>query len=172
MVRGNWLNFLIGLWFIAAPFVLGLQHMQAVMATSIVGGLILVILGAWAATNEDARRKAWIQYVNGLVGVWFGDRSMGRGLCRDSSRDVDLGDQRIAGRGHLRLARVQRTAQTDGDAPLTRFDVYRRWLAYAMVKGRCELNSQTFGAGWAGAPRRQFPIGGTAREPALPERRG
>ncbi|MDR5683730.1 MAG: SPW repeat protein [Armatimonadota bacterium] len=71
MVWGNWLNFLIGLWFVAAPFVLGLQHMQTVMATSIVGGLILVILGAWAATNEEARRKVWIQYVNGLVGVWF-----------------------------------------------------------------------------------------------------
>jgi hypothetical protein len=71
MVWANWVNALVGVWFVLSPFVLGYSADAGRTGTSIVGGLILLILGAWAASNEDARRKVWIQYVNGLVGIWF-----------------------------------------------------------------------------------------------------
>lgn len=71
MTWANWVVALIGVWFVIAPFVLGFQAAQAQMVTSIIGGLILLLLGGWAALNEEARRKLWIQYVNGLVGIWF-----------------------------------------------------------------------------------------------------
>jgi hypothetical protein len=71
MVWANVINALLGIWFIIAPFALRFQDTQNAMWTSIVGGLILLILAGWAALSEPARKQKWIQYVNGLVGIWF-----------------------------------------------------------------------------------------------------
>lgn len=71
MLWGNVINALVGVWFIIAPFVLGLQASPGAMWTSIIGGLILLVLAGWAVLNEEARKRRWIQYVNGSVGVWF-----------------------------------------------------------------------------------------------------
>ncbi|MDR7517976.1 MAG: SPW repeat protein [Armatimonadota bacterium] len=71
MVWANVVNALVGVWFIIAPFVLNFQDVPNAMWTSIVGGLILLILAGWAVFSEPARKQKWIQYVNGLVGIWF-----------------------------------------------------------------------------------------------------
>ncbi|SRR5579884_1164779 len=71
MVWQNLVNALIGIWFIVAPFVLGLASNTREVWTSLVGGAILLILAGSAALYEQPRRQAWIQYVNGLVGIWF-----------------------------------------------------------------------------------------------------
>lgn len=71
MLWGNVINALVGVWFIIAPFVLGLQANPGATWTSIIGGLILLVLAGWAVLNEEARKRRWIQYVNGSVGVWF-----------------------------------------------------------------------------------------------------
>jgi VIT1/CCC1 family predicted Fe2+/Mn2+ transporter len=69
MLWGNVINALVGVWFIIAPFVLGLQANPGATWTSIIGGLILLVLAGWAVLNEEARKRRWIQYVNGSVGV-------------------------------------------------------------------------------------------------------
>ncbi|SRR5579871_502621 len=71
MLWQNVVNALIGIWFIIAPFSLGFVANASEMWTSIVGGAILLVLAGAAALNEAARRQTWIQYVNGLVGIWF-----------------------------------------------------------------------------------------------------
>lgn len=71
MVWANVVNALLGIWFIIAPFVLAFQDHPNAMWTSIVGGIILLILAGWAVLDETARKQKWIQYVNGLVGIWF-----------------------------------------------------------------------------------------------------
>jgi hypothetical protein len=71
MVWANVVNAVVGLWFILAPFVLRFSDRTTPMWLSILGGAILLILAGWAALSESARRQTWIQYVNGLVGIWF-----------------------------------------------------------------------------------------------------
>jgi len=71
MVWQNVIVALIGIWFIIAPSVLGFAADMAMTWTSVIGGVILLILGASAALSEAARRQSWIQVVNALVGIWF-----------------------------------------------------------------------------------------------------
>lgn len=71
MIWQNMVNALIGIWLIIAPFTLSFTGEAAQMWTSIVGGVLLLVLAGSAALNAKARRQAWIQYVNGLVGIWF-----------------------------------------------------------------------------------------------------
>jgi len=67
----NVVNALVGIWFIIAPYALAVTGRPVEMWTSIAGGVVLLVLAGWAVFSEDARRQAWVQYVNGLVGIWF-----------------------------------------------------------------------------------------------------
>jgi thiosulfate reductase cytochrome b subunit len=71
MLWANVVNALLGIWFIIAPSVLGTTGRAAEMWTSIAGGAVLLVLAGWAVLSERARTLAWVQYVNGLVGIWF-----------------------------------------------------------------------------------------------------
>jgi len=71
MLWSNAVNALVGVWFILAPFVLKFSDRPTPMWLSIIGGAILLVLAGWAVLSEPARRQTWIQYVNGLVGIWF-----------------------------------------------------------------------------------------------------
>ncbi len=71
MMWRNVVNALIGIWFIIAPAVLPFANDNAMGWTSVIGGLILLILAGTAVLSADARRQAWMQWVTGLVGIWF-----------------------------------------------------------------------------------------------------
>lgn len=71
MIWQNVVSALIGIWFIIAPFSLGFAGNAGRIWTSIIGGVILLVLAGAAVMNEHVRRQTWIQYVNGLVGIWF-----------------------------------------------------------------------------------------------------
>lgn len=71
MMWANVVNALVGIWFIIAPFALRFSDRPYPMWLSIIGGAILLILAGWAVLDEKARHATWIQYVNGLVGIWF-----------------------------------------------------------------------------------------------------
>jgi SPW repeat len=45
----DWLNAVLGLWLIAAPFVLGYSGVAVALWNDIVVGIIIAVLGAWAA---------------------------------------------------------------------------------------------------------------------------
>lgn len=71
MVWQNVVVGLIGIWFIIAPPSVGFTAHAAMTWTSVIGGVILLILGGSAALSAEARRYPWIQVVNALVGIWF-----------------------------------------------------------------------------------------------------
>lgn len=71
MVWQNVVNALLGIWFIIAPFSSSFTANTGETWTSIIGGAILLILAGSAAASPGARRQVWIQYVDGLVGIWF-----------------------------------------------------------------------------------------------------
>lgn len=62
---------LLGLFFIVAPIRAGFVGDVAQIWTAMIGGLILLVLAGTAIFNAQVRQQAWIQYVNGLVGLWF-----------------------------------------------------------------------------------------------------
>jgi len=45
----EWLNFAIGLWLLAAPFVLGFTHLSFALWNSVIIGLFIVADALWAA---------------------------------------------------------------------------------------------------------------------------
>ncbi len=45
----NWINAVLGLWLIIAPFVLSYSSAAAAMWNDIIIGLVALVLGAWAA---------------------------------------------------------------------------------------------------------------------------
>lgn len=71
MVWRNIVNGVIGIWFIISPYVLGYTGDAGRTWTSIIGGIILLVLAGSAAFNGRVRQQSWIQYVDGLVGIWF-----------------------------------------------------------------------------------------------------
>lgn len=71
MIWANVVNALVGIWFIIAPFVLTYTDHRAALWLSIVGGAILLVLAGWALLDEKVRKQRWVQFVNGLVAIWF-----------------------------------------------------------------------------------------------------
>jgi hypothetical protein len=45
----SWLNFVLGIWLILAPFMLGFAAIGAAMWNTVIVGLIVLILAAWSA---------------------------------------------------------------------------------------------------------------------------
>ncbi len=71
MIWQNVVNALLGIWFIVAPFSLSFTGNTGETWASVIGGVILLLLAGTAALRTGARRQVWIQYVDGLVGIWF-----------------------------------------------------------------------------------------------------
>ncbi len=45
----SWLNAILGLWLIIAPFTLGYSKLASAMWNDVVIGIIVLVVGAWAA---------------------------------------------------------------------------------------------------------------------------
>lgn len=71
MVWAIVINLVLGLWFIASPYVLRFTTQRMPMELSILGGGILVVLSLWELAIVERRRQVWIDYVTGAVGLWF-----------------------------------------------------------------------------------------------------
>jgi hypothetical protein len=71
MVWATVVTALIGIWFIIAPWALGFVSHGAMMATSIIGGAILLVLGGMATLYSRVFRESWLHVLNVAVGVWF-----------------------------------------------------------------------------------------------------
>ncbi|MCL6516252.1 SPW repeat protein [Alicyclobacillus sp.] len=67
----NWLNAIIGVWFIIAPWVLGVSDVAGAVWTSVIFGAIQVIASVWAAYVEEPSWRTWQNWVSFLTGVWF-----------------------------------------------------------------------------------------------------
>lgn len=68
----NWLCAAIGLWFIIAPWALGLAYEIAATWASVIAGVIQVIVSAWAAIKVTVPSwKLWPNWVSLTCGFWF-----------------------------------------------------------------------------------------------------
>ena len=61
-----WINAILGLWFIVAAFVIA-GSKTANMTNNLITGIILVILGVWAAV----RYKGWKNWIVAIIGAWM-----------------------------------------------------------------------------------------------------
>jgi uncharacterized membrane protein len=61
-----WINAILGLWFIVAAFVIP-GSKTANMTNNLITGIILVILGVWAAV----RYKGWKNWIVAIIGAWM-----------------------------------------------------------------------------------------------------
>lgn len=51
----SWVNAILGIWLIVAPFVLGFTAMAGSMWNNIIVGVVVAVLGAWSALATPAK---------------------------------------------------------------------------------------------------------------------
>ncbi len=66
----SWLVALAGLWEVVAPFVLGYTTGIA-MYNAIIVGIVLIILGVWAALSSNSGADRTLNWVSAVVGLWL-----------------------------------------------------------------------------------------------------
>ncbi|WP_067934653.1 SPW repeat protein [Alicyclobacillus kakegawensis] len=68
----SWITAAIGAWFVAAPWALGVPRSPQLAWTSVVFGLLQVIVSAWAAIAPRVPSwRMWQYWVVLLTGLWF-----------------------------------------------------------------------------------------------------
>jgi hypothetical protein len=70
----NWIIALLGLWEcgdIVAPFIPGFGHVQAFVWNHIIVGIILVIVGAWAALTSNVGTAKTLDWIAAVAGGWL-----------------------------------------------------------------------------------------------------
>ena len=83
-----WINAILGLWFIVAAFTIaGSKTFN--MTNGLIAGIILVILGIWAAVKY----KSWKNWVVTLIGAWM----IVSGFWFPSSYVATVGNNIVAG---------------------------------------------------------------------------
>jgi hypothetical protein len=131
----NWLNALVGLWLIVAPFVMGFAALSyAAEISSIIVGAVAVIFGIWAAVAASRRSRVETMESEhmmgsipvtgtGTVGSMDGDiqrRVMDR-LTQDprvhgSGIDVLVNNGEVTLRGMVKSSEEKRLAENDAEA--------------------------------------------------------
>ncbi len=67
----NWIIALVGLLAIIAPFVLGFSAMTATLWSNIIVGILLIILGVWAAVSVRMSTDRTLDWINAVLGLWL-----------------------------------------------------------------------------------------------------
>jgi hypothetical protein len=70
----HWIIALCGLWEfgdIALPFVIGVGHVQALVWSHILAGLILILVGAHAALTRDIHTARTMDWIAAIAGLWL-----------------------------------------------------------------------------------------------------
>ena len=70
MKKAIWINFIVGLWLLAAPFVITIGSVSAAWATSdVILGLLLIVCSGWiAASMTPEMGMGWFEV---LCGIWL-----------------------------------------------------------------------------------------------------
>ena len=64
----SWITFVVGLWFIAAPFALGYSGTFQATAGDVIVGLLIAASSLWMAVKADA--AWWCNRALMLFGIW------------------------------------------------------------------------------------------------------
>ncbi|AUO14691.1 SPW repeat protein [Priestia megaterium] len=63
------LNALIGAWFIIAPWVIDFSNQSGALWSSIIFGIIQLIVSLWGYDKPGWR--SWLNWISVITGVWF-----------------------------------------------------------------------------------------------------
>lgn len=69
MKTRGYLNALIGVWFIIAPWVMGFSDQSGALWSSIIFGIIQIIVSLWG--SDKPGWNSWQNWVSVITGVWF-----------------------------------------------------------------------------------------------------
>jgi len=67
----NWVIAVAGVWEVVAPFVLSYTKHTTPMWDAIIVGIVLVVLGAWAALSNAVGTVKILSWVNAVIGLWL-----------------------------------------------------------------------------------------------------
>jgi hypothetical protein len=65
----GYLNALIGVWFIIAPWVIGFSDQSGALWSSIIFGIIQIIVSLWG--TDKPGWNSWQNWISVITGVWF-----------------------------------------------------------------------------------------------------
>lgn len=54
MSNASWINVILGVWLIVAPWVVGFSNVMGATWTSVITGIVVAIIALWAALGEHA----------------------------------------------------------------------------------------------------------------------
>jgi hypothetical protein len=66
----SWVNFILGLWLIVAPFVLLYRGISAALWDNIIVGVVIAILAGWRALGKESARMTVTSWLVALLGLW------------------------------------------------------------------------------------------------------
>jgi hypothetical protein len=61
----------VGLWEVLSPYLLNYSATTVATWNALVAGVVLIVLGAWAALSEEVRFDRNLEWINLVVGVWL-----------------------------------------------------------------------------------------------------
>ncbi len=67
----SWIVALLGLWEIVAPFILGFGVVPAGVWNNVIVGILLIILGAWAALTSNIGTAKTLDWIAAVVALWL-----------------------------------------------------------------------------------------------------
>ncbi len=67
----SWLVAIGGLWELVAPFILKYTATSAAMWDAVIVGIVLIILGVWAALSKVESTMRTLNWINALLGLWL-----------------------------------------------------------------------------------------------------
>lgn len=67
----SWLVALAGVWEVLAPFILGYTATTVALWNAIIIGIVLVVLGVWAALAQNLLTLKTLNWINAALGIWL-----------------------------------------------------------------------------------------------------
>ncbi len=70
MKWASWVNVVLGLWLIVAPFALAYSDVTAALYEDVILGVIVAALALWSALAEQTRVTMSVRWVTAVAGLW------------------------------------------------------------------------------------------------------
>lgn len=66
----SWVNFILGLWLIVAPFALVYRGISAALWDNVIVGIIVAVLAGWRALGKESVRMTVTSWAIAVLGLW------------------------------------------------------------------------------------------------------
>ena len=70
MKKISWVNVILGLWLIVAPFALFYRGISAALWDNVIVGIIIAVLAGWRALGKESLRMTVTSWVIAPLGLW------------------------------------------------------------------------------------------------------